>query len=878
MGSYVFGLRDIDRRSLTLVGGKGANLGELSKIAGIRVPDGFCVSTEVFGRVMAETPSISGLLDQLSLLKADDRSRIAELSSEIRAAIAGAIIPEGIEAEITHFLAKLGENDSYAVRSSATAEDLPTASFAGQQDTYLNIIGKAEILKHIRKCWASLFTDRAVAYRIQNGFDHRRVQLAVIVQKMVFPQASGVLFTADPVTSNWRVLSIDASFGFGEALVSGLVNPDTHRVREGRIVDKKVSTKTTAVWALPGGGTAEREVESGQQNRQTLGDEQILQLEAIGRSIEAHFGCPQDIEWCIDQASPDNPAQLYILQSRPITTLFPIPENDGQLRVYVSMGHQQMMTDPIRPLGISVFELLHTDKTLHKAGGRLFIDLTHDLASPDGRKIALATLGRGDPLIGNAIVNLTQRKGFIEALPHGKTVINTSVVGLSRGMRLRIAMMFRRDNPAILQDLIARDEASIRDLQRRLSALSGEELLAAILQDHQQRKALRDPKSLAAIIAGQKALRWLNANMAEWLGEKGVADTLSQSVANNVTSEMGLELLDVADVVRQYPAVVEYLGHASADTFFADLTALPGGDVVNRSLRAYLEKYGTRCSGEVDITRTRWNEDPTALIPMLLSDIRNFAPDAGRARFEQGRREAEQKERELLSRLEQLPDGERKARRAKKMISVLRHLIGYREYPKYALIKRYWIYKQALLREAAALVRKGCIREKEDIYYLSFAELREAVRTNELDYGLITKRREEYAAYEKLMPPRVMTSEGEVISGERTGGDTPKDALVGIPVSAGTVEGRARVILRMEDAVVEDGDILVTKFTDPSWTPLFVSVKGLVTEVGGPMTHGAVIAREYGLPAVVSVTNATKLIKDRQRIRVNGTEGFVEVL
>lgn len=245
---------------------------------------------------------------------------------------------------------------------------------------------------------------------------------------------------------------------------------------------------------------------------------------------------------------------------------------------------------------------------------------------------------------------------------------------------------------------------------------------------------------------------------------------------------------------------------------------------------------------------------------------------------QKGRLEAEQKERELLSRLEQLPGGKKKAKKTKKMISVLRNYTGYREYPKYAFIQRYWIYKQALLKEAAKLVQKGVIREKEDIYYLSFDELREAVRTNRLDYSIITGRKEEYEVYEKLTPPRVMTSEGEVISGEYNTGNIPQGALAGIPVSSGIIEGRARVVLKMEEANIEDGDILVTAFTDPSWSPLFVSIKGLVTEVGGVMTHGAVIAREYGLPAVVSVENATKLIKDGQRIRVNGTEGYVEIL
>src|SRR5437667_8556516 len=320
MSSFVLGFQDIDKTKLMVVGGKGANLCELSKIEGIRVPDGCCISTEAFKRIIGETPSINDLLDQLSLLKVQDRDKISELSGAIRRGIEGIAIPQDIDYEITCHLEQLDEKNAYAVRSSATAEDLPTASFAGQQDTYLNIIGKEAILKHISKCWASLFTERAIIYRLQNGFDHRKVYLSVVVQKMVFPQVAGILFTADPVTSNRKVLSIDASFGLGEALVSGLVNADSYKVRNGKIIDKKISTKKLAIYALKDGGTYEQEIEPEMQNRQALTDEQILELGRIGRKIEEHFGCPQDIEWCLVDDT------FYIVQSRPITTLFPIPE------------------------------------------------------------------------------------------------------------------------------------------------------------------------------------------------------------------------------------------------------------------------------------------------------------------------------------------------------------------------------------------------------------------------------------------------------------------------------------------------------------------------------------------------------------------------
>ncbi|WP_347491616.1 phosphoenolpyruvate synthase [Desulfoscipio sp. XC116] len=876
MNSYVLAFREIGKTKLAVVGGKGLNLGELSRIEGIRVPDGFCVTTEAYKKTIGHNRELNALLDQLSALKVDDRERIGAVSGKIRRVIEEMEIPGDIAEEIQRYLAKYGEEHAYAVRSSATAEDLPLASFAGQQDTYLNIKGKDAVLRHVSKCWASLFTDRAVIYRMQNGFEHRKVYLSVVVQRMIFPQVSGIMFTADPVTSNRKVLSIDASFGLGEALVSGLVNPDIYKVRDGRIVDKTIPAKKLAVYALEEGGTEEREIEPARQNMQALTDEQVLRLEGVGRKIEAYFGRPQDIEWCL---ADDAFCSFFIVQSRPITTLFPIPENDGRMRVYISFGHQQMMTDAIRPLGMSFFQLLTVDFPMRKAGGRLFWEVTHDLASSIGRKIIFGTMGKSDPLAVNAINSLMQRKDFLASLPRGKRSIGMRTEGMSWAMPVEALKIYCKNDAAVVQSLIARNEASIRELRQRITNVSGDELFAFIVRDHKQLKeVMYDPRGYGAIVAAVLVSGWINKKMEKWLGEKSAADTLSQSVPNNVTSEMGLALLDVADVVRQYPAVMEYFQHAGDETFFEDLAKLEGGDAVSDSLRAFLEKYGMRCPGEIDITRSRWSEQPTALIPAILSNIKNFAPNAGSVKFEQARLEAEQKEWELLNRLEQLPGGKRKAKKTKRMISVLRNFIGYREYPKYGFIQRYWIYKQALLQEAAKLVQKGVIREKEDIYYLSFEELREVVRTNRLDYSIIAGRKEAYEVYEKLTPPRVMTSEGEIIHGEFNSGNIPEGALPGIPVSAGIIEGRARVILKMEEADIEEGDILVTVFTDPSWTPLFVSVKGLVTEVGGLMTHGAVISREYGLPAVVSVENATKRIRDGQRIRVNGTEGYVEII
>ena len=881
MSSFVIAFKDMDKSvpidtGIKLIGGKGANLVELSKIKGINVPDAFCISTEAFKRIIGETSSINELLDQLSDLKADDRNRIGELSAEIRRIIEGTAIPEDISEEIAHLLSTLGEQDAYAVRSSATAEDLPTASFAGQQDSYLNIVGTDAILTHISKCWASLFTDRAIIYRIQNGFDHRKVYLAVVVQKMIFPQTAGILFTADPVTSNRKLLSIDASFGLGEAMVSGLVNADNYKVCNGRIIDKKISTKKLAVYAVKDGGTRQQEIEGEKQNTQALTDEQILQLEHIGRKIEEHFGSPQDIEWCLAK-EPDSQT-IYIVQSRPITTIYPIPEaNDQENHVYVSVGHQQMMTDPMKPLGLSFF-LLTTSAPMRKAGGRLFVDVTLQLASPAGRNVLINVLGKSDPLITDAMTTIVERGDFIKTLPpeikQEQTPDKNSKETLHRDYQIQIEY-----DPAIVPDLIKRSQTSINELKQNIQSKSGSDLFDFILEDIQiLKKIMSDPQSFAVIMSGMNAASWINEKMNEWLGEKNVADTLSQSVPNNITSEMGLELLNVADVIRPYPEVIAYLKTVKDENFLDELVKFDGAKKIQDSINAFLNKYGMRCSGEIDITRTRWSEKPTTLLPVILSNIKNFEPNAGPRRFEQGRREALEKEQELLDRLKLLPDGEQKAEETKRMINLVRNYSGYREYPKYGIVSCYFIYKQALLKEVEKLVHDNIIHEKDDFYYLTFEELREVVQTNKVDYQVINKRKAEYRLYEKLTPPRVITSDGEIITGRYKRENLPAGAIVGLAVSSGIIEGRARVILSMEDADLEEGDILVTTFTDPSWTPLFVSIKGLVTEVGGLMTHGAVIAREYGLPAVVGVENATKLIKDGQRIRVHGTEGYVEIL
>jgi len=607
------------------------------------------------------------------------------------------------------------------------------------------------------------------------------------------------------------------------------------------------------------------------QNRQVLTDEQILSLTHMSRKIEEHFGCPQDIEWCLVDDI------FYIVQSRPITTLYPIPEtSDEENHVYLSVAHQQMMIDPIKPLGMSIYQLTSAIPRF-KAGGRLFVDVTQMLSTPDSRKMLLNNMGQHDPLMKDALMTIIERGDFIKSLPSDNGKQNDRKINKSMSSSNSEAEI--ENNKSIVFDLIKKSQTSIEQLKHNIQTKSGSDLFDFIIEDIQElKRILFDPQSTAVFMAAINASSWINEKMNAWLGEKNAADTLSQSVPNNITSEMGLELLNVADVIRPYPEIIDYLQHAKDNNFLDKIVEFDCGHEARDAIYAYLKKYGMRCSGEIDITKTRFSEKPIILVPMILSNIKNFEHNAGNRKFEQGQQETLKKEQELLERLKRLPDGEQKAKETKRKIDIIRNFMGYREYPKYGMVNRYFIYKQALMKEAKKLVELGVIHEKEDIYYLTFEEFRKVVCTKKIDYHIISERKNEHKLYERLTPPRVITSDGEAVLGKYKRENVPAGAIVGLPVSSGVIEGRARVILNMEDADFEDVDILVTSFTDPSWTPLFVSIKGLVTEVGGLMTHGAVIAREYVLPAVVAVENATKLIKDGELIRVNGTEGYVEIL
>ncbi|MEK3915251.1 phosphoenolpyruvate synthase [Paenibacillus sp. FSL H7-0331] len=886
MKGYVLDFAQIDEDSIPIVGGKGANLGVMTR-AGFPVPPGFCVTTSAYRDFIGQSSLMEAYFDQLDGIKANQLNAISELGQSIRKHLVTLAIPEAIAAEIIGSWEQSAKENAYAVRSSATAEDLPYASFAGQQDTYLNVKGREQLLLAIRQCWASLFTDRAISYRAKNGFDHRSVQLSVVVQQMVVPEVSGIMFTADPISGHRGILSIDASYGLGEALVSGLVSADLYQVHAGMIISKKIAKKKLAIFSLPEGGTLTRDLPEDMQSRQALEDSQIEQLASLGVKIKDHYGTDQDIEWCYAGGL------IYIVQSRPITSLYPLPQlltaAGESPHILLSFGHQQMMTDAMKPMALSIWQTMFPfgkpavqveSRLTYRAGGRMFIDITPILTLKPARSLVPKVLKGVDEMMGSAVGEYVQRDAFIQDIKQPK--------GLAMQMARFVVPLLRR----VVNNLLFADtsravhtvntwlRSSFQSGKDQLTDVSGANRVLEV-QEHAG-KLLRTlfQELMAYPLSGVIASRLIQGLAVRWLHDNEVIHILNKSLIGNVTSEMGLMIGDLADIARQYPEVTALIHEGRASSFREALSTVEGGSVFLQAWDHFIQLYGMRCAGEIDITRPRWREDASSLLPSIESHIRTMRHKEHRERFAQGAVEAQTAADDLLDRLGKLPFGWFKKRLMGRLLRVFRDLMSIREHPKYLMMQHFGLFREAILKEAQNLVQEGILIEEEDVFYLTLDELLHLTKGRPIEHlsQIIVGRKKEHEHYKSLIPPRLMTSEGEIITGRRSHQDAPEHALLGTPVSAGIVEGIARVVLRPEDAKLNKGEILIAPFTDPGWTPLFHSCVGLVMEVGGLMTHGAVVAREYGLPAVVGIDDVTRLIHDGDLIRLDGTRGFVVVL
>nr|NSL47284.1 phosphoenolpyruvate synthase [Dendrosporobacter quercicolus DSM 1736] len=871
MMNYVLPFDELDKSSLPLVGGKGANLAELSR-ASFPVPGGFCITTAAYRDFILTSPAIGQLIHSLETIDTNNLTQLRQAGEMIRAQLTQLPMPERLQAAIVQAWINTGPNYAYAVRSSATAEDLPTASFAGQQDTYLNIKGRSELLLHVRRCWASLFTDRAIAYRAKNHFNHRDVLLAVVVQRMVQPEVSGIMFTADPVNGNRTVISINASFGLGEAIVSGIVSADLYKIKAQKIIHKQIAEKKIAIYSLADGGTVTQKLPTAQQRRQALSDQQLLALAELGQNIQAHFASPQDIEFCVEKGG------IFIVQSRPITSLYPLADLPLQpLRVLTSFGHVQMMTDAMPPLGTSILQNIFSKELCRVVGGRIYGDLSDLLQNKLIRKVLSKSIVFANESIGRAVAQVIQRPEFIQGAANS-SLSNKALAVLKPLVGKAWKNLYRNDPHLFKEQVEEYMDTVLRKVRQDLAGLEGPARLLEV--KHQLDYILQHVFTIVPyVLPGLLALVILKNRLVHWTGSESdeLLAKLNKSLPGNITSEMGLQIGDLADLLRQLPEVAAYLETAENATFYAGLDQVSGGATFAEAFTAFIEKFGMRCPGEIDLTRPRWREAPAQLAPAILNHMRNVQPQEHRRKFVRGALEANAARQQIVAKVQ---GNYFRSKFAKRIIDVFRSSGALREHHKYLLVNIMDECKKAIEAEAEVLVTKGLLTCKKDVFYFTFDEFRQLVQGAAMPAvnQTLAARKELFAWHKTLRAPGVMTSEGEIVIVPLERSGIPAGALAGSPVSAGVVQGRARIILHPEQAFLQPGEILIAPHTDPGWTPLFHSARGLVTEVGGLMTHGAVVAREYGIPAVVGVDRATELIKNGQTIRLDGNQGFIELI
>jgi pyruvate,water dikinase len=911
----VLDLRRLDAAMLPLVGGKAANLGELLS-AGLPVPGGFCLSTDAYRQSVGVPGSLlPGLAEASAALAAGgpalEPGRLNELAATARAAILAAPIPGPVATAVEQAYTALGPGVPVAVRSSATAEDLPFASFAGQQDTYLNVVGVPAVLDAVRRCWASLWTDRATAYRATLGIAPAGVALAVVVQRLVEAETAGVMFTANPLTGRRRQVVIDAARGLGEAVVSGTVNPD-HFVVDGltgRVLERKTGGTGMEVRPLPGGGTETREVTAPLRGGQgggaaCLTDVQVAALARLGLQAEAHFGAPQDLEWAIDAAGT-----MWLTQSRPITTLYPVPKSNGAAgtvppgrypvsgtRAYLCFSLAQGLTRPLTPMGLAAVRLIASSvataagfpvpdprrgpSPYAEAGQRIYIDFTTPLRSAIGRRFVPRVFDVMEARTAAVMRQLFDDPAF--------SITTRTPFGLLRHV---VPVAARAKVPAALIVALVRPAAALRRMDRFTREFEASLAPAApagplARLDHAESLLGSRLFQIVPAILPLPALGFaMLAAAGKLLGSNAWNELqpVIRGLPNNITTQMDLELWQLAESIRDdaQSRTALLAGDPSGLAVAFEAGQLPAR--LEAGLTRFLDRYGHRAVAEIDVGQPRWSEEPAHILGILANYLRldnpALAPDI---QFSRAAEDAEAQVDLLVARA--AAHGRLRGLLVRAALRRARLYAGLRELPKYHLVNGLAEVRRQLLMVGGELARAGSIERRDDVFFLDFAETRQALTANGAGDGhaldlraRVAERREEYEReLGRRHIPRVLLSDGTEPEAVRTAvGHVPEGTLAGSPASAGTVTAAARVIRDPVGARLEPGEILVAPSTDPGWTPLFLTAGGLVMEMGGANSHGAVVAREYGIPAVVGVPDATIAIETGQTITVDGGAGTV---
>ncbi len=877
---------DSPAATLNNAGGKGLNLVRLTR-TGFPVPPGFILATEAYRTYVEANQLREVIRSAVEGLSADDPTELDQASTRIRTSFSDGQLPSLISEPLLAAYTQLGEVP-VAVRSSATTEDLPDLSFAGQQDTFLNIINPRALQRAVVDSWSSLWTARAIGYRVRNAIDHAQTALAVVVQELVASDVSGVLFTANPLTGRLNEMVVNATHGLGEALVAGQVEPDTIVIDSltGEVIDYEIGEKKIATQLREGGGVLTIQGESTKEASLTQG--QLDRLHDLGVAVQAEYCTPQDLEWAI--AKDD----LYLLQSRPITALFPVPEiSFDPLIVWLSFGSVQGVVGPITPLGRDILQRLiagagrlflldldpETATIFETAGERLWARITGMLHHPLGKRIVGPILRFIEPSVGRILSELIEEP----AVGAGKGKLRMSSLA-------RLLYFFFLVVPRFIRNLI-----SPRDVLHNLETRIDEEIAGfSIIQDGTAQKRLKAvtqtirtefpnlfpfilPRFVPMIGPGMGALNLLNHLAGE---RRGLPLEITRALPGNVTTEMDLALWGTARTIRQDPESAEHVGSTDVDALSRAYQSGELPPVAQQAIESFMDRYGMRGVGEIDLGQPRWREQPEPILHSLQSYLKIDLKESPDAQFARGERAAEEAIESLAEWVRGQPLGWIKARIVRMAARRIRLLAGSRESPKFFIIRVMGITREALLSVGQALVEAGSIAEADDLTYLTVCELEALADGSEQDWKEIVSARRKVYAFEarRKQVPRVLVSDGRAYY-EGIGAGTDTDEVVmGSPVSPGFVEGIVRVVLDARGAQLNPGEILVCPGTDPAWTPLLMAASGLIMEVGGLMTHGSVVAREFGIPAVVGVHRATERFHDGQRVRINGSTGEIEVM
>lgn len=866
--NYIKLLEDIGRKDVSKVGGKGANLGEMI-YAGIPVPGGFVVLTGAYKKFLAANNLEMKIGELIIRLDENNTKQLEEASEKIKELFWAGDIPGDVLAEIDDIYRVL-DNPTVAVRSSATAEDLPGTSFAGQYDTYLNVNGIEELNKSIKKCWASLWNSRALSYRLKQGIENKELAHGVVVQKLVSAEKSGILFTANPVNGRRDQMLLNSSWGLGEAIVGGEVSPDQWVVDKvnGNIIEEIIASKEVMVISKEK-GIELVDVPKEKQEEVTLTGNEVTVLLKLGQMVESYFGEPQDIEWAFENA------RFYLVQTRPITSLYPLPkriEGIEGLRIHVNMSIvSQGMQDPFTPMGENVFmkTMLIMAKTFDKrikdeedlwwcqsVGGRIFIDYTELLRNQKRWEAMIINdyFYDQDPLAAKVLLlwleknkkEITSSKSKL--FPY---LLRKIIPALKLAWPMASAMAYGSIYPLKAKEkALYKWSKTIEETRAGVRDLKGNEEKLAFIEERLDYFTKLGWSALSLITPSCGNLEKAEKMASPYLEDTSDFRQVEKSLPYNATTEMGMEMMRIAKIIDEegeYPT----LDHPLIVAFF--------------------DKYGHRSVEEVDIGIPRWDEDPDYALELIKSYIVNQTYNQGLDNFCRGAEEAEIAINRIAEKLRNAGK-KRLAKRVEKLLKTYREVFGLREESKVTLTHIYSVVRRLLTEIGADLKSRGLLDEAMDIFFVRFKDIRSGEKLQET----VQINREFYNRMKNLSAPRLLSSTGESLY---AAAEKVEGALIGIPVSAGIYEGRARILYSPEESSsLGKGDILVTRGTNPAWTPIFLNLGAIVTESGGPISHGAIVAREYGIPAVVGVGEATSIIREGQKIRVNGETGQVELL